>query len=121
MKKLMLAVVLVGMAQSAMGQASFYKGNEMLEFCRARLKSNLAAQDKIDGNLCAGYAAGIVDVHKAFVDWGDIQPQWCIPEGAGLTQLARVVVNLMEEYPEGLHTGAGSLAANAFGLAFPCD
>lgn len=101
--------------------AKFYTGNKMLELCLAYVNETSFAK----GNTCAGYVAGIADVHNLFVlsanSSAGMRRQWCIPDGVTTGQLERVAVKSLEESPEDLHMAASYLVAKAFGLAFPCE
>jgi len=121
MKYLLMVVLLFSFGQARAGQTlNFETGNGLLELCEAYLGDNTAV-NIAKGNTCGGYIAGLVDVHKTFVDWKVMEQRWCLPGDMRVSQLVRVVTKHLQEQPQDLHLSASGLVANAFILAFPCE
>ena len=114
--KLWIAIVVlmfatVGHAGKAEA-AGFYSGSELLEWCED--------DDARGGNICNSYLAGIVDITGDYDRWGDMTEEFCVPAGATLGQLQKVVIKGLNEVPEKLHLIASGLVFNIFYEAFPC-
>lgn len=91
---------------------SFFTGNKFLEFCES--------DNPVEWGQCMGYIASAHDTHEALVEWGDLPPQMCVPPGATVGQLQKVVLKRFKEHPETLHLQAGGLILSALMNAFPC-
>jgi len=114
--KYLLMIVLLFSFNQAKGEA-FLTGSMLLERCEAYLnKTGL-----VKGSTCWGYILGVSDAQRNFVEWGEMKPYWCEPDGAGSTQLILIVTKRLQEHPEGLHQSASSLVANVLYTAFPCE
>lgn len=117
MKRLVLLVFLVLVAGQAQAESlktgpSLMTGYRILNLCNA-------SQGDADRTHCYGYIQGASDVA------GVMSSQWglklfCPQVGVNTGQLRLVVKNYLEEHPERLHFGAGSLVLDAFRQAFPC-
>jgi len=116
--KYLLMVVLLFTFSQAQALLIFMSGGQLLEKCEAHLSETGSVAV---GNVCAGYVAGISDVHASFVEWGDMTPKWCVPLTGGTKQMVRVVTKYLQEHPEDLHRTAGGQVANALSQAFPCE
>ena len=92
-------------------------GNELLAECT---KEGTETVDYMDISHCYGYIEGIADVHYTFVAWGHMQPLFCVPKNVTGGQVKKIVVKWLDENPEKLHLGAGSLVSGgALYHAFP--
>jgi len=116
--KYLLTIVLLFSFNQVMATGFFVTGNDLLEWCETYLND---AGSVAEANICSSYIVGIVDVQSTFVDWKHMESRWCLPANAKGVQLVRVVTKYLQENPQALHKGAGSMVANALGLAFPCD
>ena len=94
-------------------EAGYYTADEILKYCE---DERVAA-----ANICTSYIAGINDITLNYETWGMMKPDFCIPKGATLGQLKKVVIKGLNEQPEKLHLSASSLINNIFYEAFPCD
>ena len=94
-------------------EAIYYTGSQLLEECES---DSVAKQ-----NVCVGYLAGIADITATYDGWGDMTKEFCVPDGATLGQLRKVVIKGLNEKPEELHLSAASLVFHDFNSAFPCD
>ena len=113
--KLWIAIVVLMFAtvgHAGKAEAGYYKGSELLERCES--------DSNVDKGTCLGFLAGIVDITNAYDGWGVVSQKFCIPDGATLGQLRKVVIKGLNEEPEKLHLGASSAVANIFYKAFPC-
>ncbi|HIF52085.1 MAG TPA: hypothetical protein EYQ42_11275 [Thiotrichaceae bacterium] len=121
MKKLILIFLLAtGLLSFGQAQASFQSGSDLLERCEAQIEGGTNANIAL-GNVCTGYVMGLSDTHGTFTHWKNMDKKWCPPDEIHSNQLVRVVVKHLQESPEKLHLDAGSLVANAFNTAFPCE
>ena len=91
----------------------FYTGSQLLEWCEG--------DTSIDDHLCRGFIVGTSDMTSAYVGWGNIEQDICIPSGAFPKQLKKVVIKGLNEKPEELHVAAAYLVRNVLYEAFPCD
>lgn len=116
MRRLWIAIavlMITGVGHAGKAEASYYSADDLLEYCES---DQVALR-----NVCAAYLGGLVDVTKTYGAWDMTNPDFCIPNGASLGQLARVVAKGLNAEPEKLHHGAASRIANIFYKAFPCD
>jgi hypothetical protein len=99
--------------------AAFYTGNKMMDRCKdtdmGESRANAAKY-----NACVGYLAGLWDATDAWVAWGRLRQQICVPKGVTQAQLRQVFLNYMNRRPAEWHVAADSLALNAFLEAWPC-
>ena len=97
------------------GEAMAYTGSDLLESCSLYMNDQIG----LDFSFCMGFVAG---VEAAVHEWQTVtgQQTYCIPEGALLDQLIRVVVKHLENNPEQLHRRASVTVQAAFVDAFPC-
>lgn len=74
------------------------------------------------GPYCLGYILGVVDMHSALnaAVPNTKDNNYCVPDNATATQLAKVVVKFGKEHPEELNEAALVMVFNAFVRAFPC-
>jgi len=96
-------------------------GDRLLVWCDGYIDAVRNGKSQgLHGN-CAGYIAGIVDAHNAYVGWGDMKANFCMPDDVLFGQVVRVVTKRLKEYPENLHLVASSTVTNALSAAFPCE
>lgn len=107
-------------------------GETLLENCNQAIRVNenpetisLATETK--AMECMSYINGIMDVFGVWqveanaVKGTMLPPPACIPEGATLLQLVRVVVKYLQDNPKDLNKPEGNLAMKALGDAYPCQ
>ena len=81
------------------------------------LYAMLASNNPYSAGQAVGYIAGGADVGASNVISGF---RFCLPQGATEGQLASVVKNWLEKYPERRHFAARGLVAASLFEAFPC-
>ncbi len=93
-------------------EAAYYRGSEILSLCES--------SDVMDRKECGHWLMGLIDALTVMKDWGYYEYA-CLPDGVVTSQLLKLVVKGLNEEPEELHLGAGSIAINVITEAFPCD
>jgi hypothetical protein len=78
--------------------------------------------EKVSGlSYCMGYLTGIVDLYAVVITQAhDTRANFCVPNGASSTQLAKVVAKYGNDHPEELNKGGVAVAIEAFIQTFPC-
>jgi len=117
MRRLIIAATaaVIFLSQGSLGVAGFNSGSELLDMCAAT---------QIDGAYhakiaeCRGYVTGVADAFNC--ESPSKGYRWQDP-GVTMGQLVKVVVKWLNENPDKLHYGAGSLTAAALSEAFPCQ
>lgn len=136
--KCFLAACLLFISFSSFSGINSLTGEHLLESCQALLiafdNPKETSRDPIiieNRAICMGYIAGYEDMHFMATaieaglprDYAEIMKKplyYCIPENAGLRQVAMVVVKYLKEYPEDLNAPAMALVYAAFKKYFPC-
>ena len=111
MKYLLMLVLLFSFNQ-VKALAVYATGNDLLELCE--INQEMAPS-------CIFYVMGVADFHNQAVEWGYLEPIWCVPGGATPKQLARIVTKRMQEHPDELHVSAAKQVEAALYHAFPCE
>lgn len=78
-------------------------------------------KDASDVGLCMGFISGIIDLET--MDAGVLKHpthEWCVPDSATTTQLAKVIVKYGNDHPQELHLPGVLFVAKALVAAFPC-
>jgi Rap1a immunity proteins len=78
-------------------------------------------KDASDVGLCMGFISGVIDLDT--MDSGILKHpthEWCVPDNATTTQLAKVIVKYGNDHPEDLHLPGVLVVAKALVAAFPC-
>jgi hypothetical protein len=78
-------------------------------------------KDASDVGLCMGFISGIIDLET--LDAGVLKHpthEWCVPDNATTTQLAKVIVKYSNDHPEDLHLPGVLFVGKALVAAFPC-
>lgn len=118
-----------------------FSGNEMLVKCRAALvviekgeQAPLPTTEIIDAGVCVQYILGYIDGHnnaawiaamkqkKGNAAKSDIRgnSSFCVPDNITRPQILRIYVKYLDNHPELLHYGAGSLLSFALAESFSC-
>jgi hypothetical protein len=84
----------------------------------AKLLEDCKSFNPLSRAECKGYISGAFDRSEGR---GVANTPYCVPEGVLDTQLIKIVVKHLNEYPELLHYRASTLVADAFVGAFPCE
>jgi len=109
MKKLIAGLALL--ITTGVTQASFYRANELLEWCETPKSSD----------ACLGYISGATDVLTSDSE-GPLSAEFiCMPASVTTGQILKVYVKYANDNPEKLHYSASILLANALVTAFPCE
>jgi hypothetical protein len=102
------------------------KAEELVADCAAAnqmdaVKKTLPA-DKVSGlSYCMGYLTGMVDLYAVVINQAqDGRANFCVPNGASSTQLAKVVAKYGNDHPERLNEAGMVVTVDAFIQAFPC-
>lgn len=115
MKKIVLSLlVLCNVCYADNLQPRFYTGNDLLSLCQAavRYQNNpygVTNQDALDGSTCAGYISGALDAEYDWLEINDPKAyNHLVNDLQGVTagQLARIMVNNMEDNPQILNDSA---------------
>jgi hypothetical protein len=78
-------------------------------------------KDASDVGLCMGFISGVIDLDT--MDSGILKHpthEWCVPDNATTTQLAKVIVKYGNDHPEDLRLPGVLVVAKALVAAFPC-
>ncbi|MDB4223911.1 Rap1a/Tai family immunity protein [Granulosicoccus sp.] len=115
MKKIVnyVAAVVLALA-TTIGQANFYTGNELAEFCGTNQADR---HDFANQALCSGYVIGVVDTITQLVFYDD---KLCMPDGVTVEQLIKVVEKYMVDNPAKMHWPGAYFVEFAMLGAFPC-
>jgi hypothetical protein len=105
-------VLFAGVQASA--ASSFYDGNQLYALCTDTNRASAALTE----GMCRGYVMGVVDQAAGQALYGQ---HICLPNGVSAVQATDVVVRYLRENPAERHIGAGTLAAKALGIGFPCS
>ena len=60
-------------------------------------------------------------IHAAFVDWGFMEPKWCIAEDIMLSELTKTIMAYIHENPRSKHQYSTNSIANSFIENYPCN
>ena len=123
MRRLLLEVILawpmLAEAEQEPALASFLSGNGLMDVCDGTKSGELNANVS-DYDSCMSYVKGVADAETVFVNWGNKQPDFCIPVDTTDDQLRLVPLRYMKERPEQWQLATSSLVINAFIAAWPC-
>ena len=124
MKKtaLLLIVVSILFASSVFAeQMQTFKSGSKLQLDCSGLSAPFKSERKmlLDAT-CLNYIKGVFDLHQTLVGSRIIAPRFCKPADVDLGQLARTVIEYIEENQEKAEVTASSLIMHALGDAFPC-
>lgn len=105
----------------AQGNTSSTTGNMLLNACKAAIDpSNTTNREPYARGLCMGIVTGVADGDVIASMYGGQERQLCLPSNATKGQIARVVVQFMDQNPTFLHEELATLAWTALRLAWPC-
>jgi hypothetical protein len=108
---LVAATLCVSQNYRAIAQSNDPKSaNFMMQGCR-----NFASETAGDSGFMGGWCAGILD-GITYMD-----PDLCIPDGVPQAQVARVVVQYIDQRPARMHESFKLLAIEALRSAWPCQ
>ena len=96
---------------------NFYMGRELLKHCENCVHS--AHISNI--NVCAYCINNISMMHDAFVDWGFMEPKWCLATGTNIKELIKKTINFIHQNPSGLHQYSTKLVADSLTKNYPCS
>jgi len=124
-KALVLALLL---AIPGIGQATFVKGQKMLELCNAtqidpskRTKQQKQAV-KLSIMACEKYLAGVSDLNRAAgMPYEREGLFFCPTADVTMKKMAAIYVRYLQAHPQELEVNAALLAVAAFKDEFPCD
>jgi hypothetical protein len=116
------AVALLGLMAS--GTAMAGDGNQLLEFCKATLRT-IDGEDKSNPTFGTGYCMGVVgttmDVLYGIGKELPVNYRACPPAGGiSYGQGIRIVTKYLEDNPKSLHYESSVLTMAALRNAYPC-
>ena len=120
MKRLTLVLILLW-PMAALGQISYFTGNELMELCDGTA-SDEPKENMVALTACLGVLLGIseaISAIKIFTDEGHEQYS-CMPNGVTSNQLRQVFLKYMHQHPEDWHATAGGLVMAAYRASWPC-
>ena len=119
-------------AQSVKSQKD--RGDEFASMCRTAVKyqndgfeaateklGKSAMESMADLVACYQYIRGFIEGHNMTADHGPGAKQFCLPSGVNQDQLAKIIVNAADDYPEITHHPRETLVEAALKQAFPCE
>lgn len=110
MKRLLLVMLLVGVASPASSKTAWVSGNYLYDLCKGT--------DTFGQVGCSSYVIGVADaLNQIQVDG---LSQFCVPKGAVIEQITDVARKYLNENPERRHFAAHSLVTTALSKSFPC-
>jgi hypothetical protein len=112
-KKLAVALLVVGALAGAHAHASTVTGNDYAAFCSG------PKSKPTDMTYCISYARGLADGFEFWHD-ADNRAPLCIPNEVTGGQLYEVTLKYIKEHPEKRHLGVSIVMAYAFADAWPC-
>ena len=95
----------------------FYIGTKTLDYCDNCINS--ANVSKL--NACSYCISYISLMHDAFVDWGVIEPKWCLTDEVTLKQLTKNMIRYINKNPDSLHNYSTYLVADSLTEGYPCN
>jgi hypothetical protein len=103
-------------------------GNDLLRQCAVAVDLSKGSPEKISktealqAGHCLGLVQGVVGTNKIYELTTAGNSAWVCTPGLGIEnrQAVRVVVKYLEDHPEDLHLGDGTLVQLALQNAFPC-
>lgn len=121
-RRWLICAVIVCLSMLARGQSGNDKGLTSLklsEYCGfvGLDQAKLSDEEYSHKNICLFYVFGVLDGFQI----GDSATKICIPDEAGLGELALVVSKYLGQYPEKLHNSPQYLVIDALRTAFPCE
>ena len=104
---------------AAIDMSTGFTGAVALQECElaAAPNNNMTSMEIVHAAHCLGYVRGFADIFP-LIKRGQIA---CIPESVDASQLSRVFVKFLRNYPERLHQPASLLLADCLFRAFPCQ
>ena len=96
---------------------NFYTGEELLNHCEDCIHS--ANISRV--SACAYCISHMSSIHDAFVDWGFMEPKWCIAGDIMLSELTKTIMAYIHENPSSRHQYSTNSIANSFIENYPCN
>jgi hypothetical protein len=116
MKRLLMAVLVMGWASPVWGEINFVSGNALHEECQIAETDNVYYQADA---YCIGYILGVFDAANG-PDNGVAGFTFCTPDEINLNQVRDIVVKWLSDHPQHRHHDANSLVATALREVWPC-
>lgn len=69
--------------------------------------------------FCRGFIEAVLDMNELHLITGGGSPM-CIPEGAKMGQILKVIMKYIDDHPEQLHIRARNVVLDSVAIAFPC-
>jgi hypothetical protein len=122
MKRILLAVVLLGFSSVSFG--GFMSGYELLAHA-GNCEKYQAGQETEEYNRSCGvgraYVAGVFDTGHSLTERWLFQKHFCKPDDVDRKQLIAVVKKYMGDHPEQMEFTAAGIVYDALTGAYPCD
>jgi hypothetical protein len=113
---LLLAVAPVQAAEPITGATLAAQCPAALDRLAGKATSPQAAQA---ASFCLGYLSGIVHAY-AVAPAAGMTPLYCVPEGADIGHMMRVVLSYLREHPEQHDVAGITVVTQALEAAYPC-
>ena len=96
---------------------NFYMGRELLKHCENCVHSTHISNI----NVCAYCINNISMMHDAFVDWGFMEPKWCLASEITFRELTTTAMMFIRENPDSIHQYSTNLIADSLAKNYPCS
>lgn len=96
---------------------NFYTGDKLLDHCEDCIYSaNISSV-----SACAYCISHMSSIHDAFVDWGFMEPKWCIAGDIMFSELTKTIMAYIYENPSSRHQYSTNSIANSLIENYPCN
>ena len=96
---------------------SFYTGKELLKHCENCVNSVNAS----NVNACVHCISNISVMHDVFVDWGFMEPRWCLDSEVTFRELTKKTMRFIYDNPNSQSQYSTNLIANSLAENYPCN
>lgn len=120
--KMCFLVIVFFLASSPLFAAS--NGSSLLKNCREAVRfadNQYANVNFLEMGMCLGMINGTNLTMKMYQEFTPEQFRACVPGDVNNGQIARVVVKLLEEYPQRHHENDVKLIVDSLRATFPCQ
>jgi hypothetical protein len=124
MKRVLLAVVLLGVSSVSLGAEIFMSGNELLAYASECDKYRDGDENKDYYRSCGSgraYVAGISDMYSFLNSRWLIEQHFCKPDAVDRNELVVTVRKYMAKHPEEMDSSASGIIYDALVEAYPCE
>jgi hypothetical protein len=124
MKRVLLAIVLLGLSNVSFGAPLYMSGNELLaraNDCEKYRAGEKAPEISWNCGSARSYTMGISDLYFVLNSRWLIERHFCKPDDVSRDQLAVTVKKYMEDHPEKMDLPAAGIIFDALTEAYPCE